>query len=99
MAIEVNNVDTLGLKSRIIDGSNSQTQDQLYFVGTGKNYVKKVDAGDYITVKQSGNFYYNTNPVGSNFCDILDGGDSSRGTSQFIGPVVGGVFPTQKTGI
>ena len=33
------------LNSRIIDGSNSQTLDQLYFIGTGNNYVKKSDSG------------------------------------------------------
>ena len=44
------------LNSRIIDGSNSQTQDQLYFIGTGNNYVKKSDSGTSINAKQSGNF-------------------------------------------
>ena len=44
------------LNSRIIDGSNSQTQDQLYFIGTGNNYVKKSDSATSINVKQSGNF-------------------------------------------
>lgn len=98
MAI-VNQVDILKLQSRIIDGSTSQTDDQLYFVGTGKNYVKKSDSGNYSIVNESGNFAPSDNPVGKNFCDILDGGDSSKGTSQFIAPVVGGVFPTEKSGI
>lgn len=93
------NVDILSLSSRIIDGSTSETNDQLYFVGTGKNYVKKVDSGNFINVTQSGNFYPNTNPVGSKFSDILDGGNSSRSTSQFIAPIVGGVSPTTKNGI
>jgi hypothetical protein len=94
-----NQLDLVRFPSRIIDGSNSQTNDQLYFVGTGKNYVKKSDSRAYIEVKQSGNFAQNTNPVGKSFCDILDGGNSSRGTSQFIAPIIGGVFPTTKDGI
>ena len=91
-------INLLPLTSRIIDGSNSQTEDQLYFVGTGKNYVKKSDSGASIEVKASGNFYSNTNPVGDSFRDILDGGDSGD-SSQFIAPVVGGVFPARKNGI
>jgi hypothetical protein len=87
------------LNSRIIDGSNSQTLDQLYFIGTGNNYVKKSDSGTSINAKQSGNFYSNTNPVGSSFSDILDGGNSSRNNSQFLAPIVGGVDPIQKNGI
>ena len=87
------------LNSRIIDGSDSQTQDQLYFVGTGNNYVKKSDSSTSIQVKQSGNFYANTNPVGSKFSDILDGGDSGRGDSQFLAPILGGVEPVNKNGI
>jgi hypothetical protein len=87
------------LNSRVIDGSNSQTQDQLYFIGTGNNYVKKSDSRNSIDVKQSGNFYKNTNPVGSSFSDILDGGDSSRSNSQFLAPILGGVDPVQKNGI
>ena len=91
-------INLLPLTSRIIDGSNSQTEDQLYFVGTGKNYVKKSDSGASIEVKASGNFYSNTNPVGDSFRDILDGGDSGD-SSQFIAPIVGGVFPARKNGI
>lgn len=94
-----NDVNTLGLDSNVIDGSTSQTNEQIYFVGTGKNYIKKVDSGNFINVNQSGNFYRNTNPVGSNFSDVLDGGSSSRDTSQFIAPIVGGVFPNTKNGI
>ena len=94
-----NNVGLFGLESNIIDGSTSQTMDQIYFVGTGKNDIKKVDSGNFIEVKQSGNFYKNTNPVGSGFSDILDGGNSSKDTSQFIAPIVGGVSPTTKNGI
>lgn len=86
------------LNSRIIDGSNSQTLDQFYFIGTGNNYVKKVDSRASIEIKQSGNFYQNTNPVGSSFSDILDGGNSSRDNSQFLAPIVGGVEPVQKNG-
>lgn len=93
------NLDLNLLNSRIIDGSNSQTQDQLYFVGTGNNYVKKSDSGTSIQVKQSGNFYLNTNPAGSKFSDILDGGNSSRSDSQFLAPILGGVDPVSKNGI
>ena len=94
-----NELNLLSLKSNIIDGSNSQTGNLLYFVGTGKNYIKKSDSAVSIEAKSSGNFYQNENPVGKEFSDILDGGDSNRGTSQFIAPIVGGVFPTRKNGI
>lgn len=86
------------LKNNVIDGMDSRTYDQLYFIGSGDNYKKKSDSSDSITVKASGNFYINTDPVGSSFSDILDGGDSGNNT-QFIGPIVGGVTPTRKTGI
>jgi len=95
----VDNADVLGLGSRIIEGGSSQTNDQLYFVGTGKNYIKKDDSGNFMSVNQSGNFYVNTNPVGKKFSDIIDGGNSNRGTSQFIAPLIGGIFPVQKRGI
>ena len=49
--------------------------------------------------KSSGNFYTNPNPVGKDFSDILDGGNSNKGVSQFIAPIIGGVFPTRKNGI
>lgn len=91
-------IDLVSLKSNIIDGSNSETYGQLYFVGAGNTYVKKSDSGASIEVKSSGNFFMNQNPVGKEFRDILDGGDSGR-DSQFIAPVVGGVFPTRKNGI
>ena len=87
------------LNSRIIDGSDSQTRDQFYFIGTGNNYVKKSDSMASIAVKQSGNFYSNTNPVGNSLSDILDGGDSSRSNSQFLAPILGGVDPVQRNGI
>jgi hypothetical protein len=87
------------LNSRIIDGSTSQTLDQLYFIGTGNNYVKKSDSSTTIAVKQSGNFSFNTNPVGNKYSDILDGGDSQRGTSQFLAPILGGVEPVNRNGI
>jgi hypothetical protein len=97
--VAVNNeINLLPLTSNIIDGSNSETYNQLYFVGTGKTYVRKSDSAASIEVKSSGNFYQNQNPVGKEFRDILDGGDSSKG-SQFLAPVVGGVFPTRKSGI
>lgn len=95
----IDDVSIPGLSSNIIDGSTSQTNDQLYFVGTGRNYVKRVDSATTAYIKQTGNFYQNTNPVGKDFSDILDGGSSSRSTSQFLAPIVGGVFPTQKTGV
>lgn len=95
----INDVSLPGLSSNIIDGSTSKTNDQLYFVGTGKNYIKRVDSATSIYLKQSGNFYVDSNPVGKDFSDILDGGSSSRDTSQFLAPIVGGVFPTQKTGV
>ena len=94
-----NKANISSLNSNIIDGSNSQTNDQLFYVATGKNYIKKVDSGSFAEIKQSGNFYYNTNPLGSTLSDILDGGDSRKDTSQFIAPIVGGVFPTTKSGI
>ena len=31
----------LSIENRIIDGSDSKTRDQLYFVGTGNAYVRK----------------------------------------------------------
>jgi len=49
--------------------------------------------------KASGNFYSNPNPVGKDFSDILDGGNSNKGVSQFIAPIIGGVFPTRRNGI
>ena len=70
----------------------------IFNVGTGKNYVKKSDSQESIDVKSSGNFYVNQNPLGKSFSDILDGGDSGS-NQQFIGPVVGGVFPARKSGI
>jgi hypothetical protein len=89
----------LSIENRIIDGSDSETRDQLYFVGTGNNYVRKNDSIEMMEIKASGNFYSNPNPVGKDFSDILDGGDSGKSVSQFIAPIVGGVFPTRKSGI
>lgn len=86
-------VDITQIYDRIIDGSTSQTNDQLYFVGTGKDYVKKSESGSYISVNKSGNFSYNTNPVGKKFSDILSGGDSTNSDKQFIAPIIGGVAP------
>jgi hypothetical protein len=83
--------------NRIIDGSNSETLDQLYFIGSSKSYLKKVDTGTSLTVNASGNFY--SNVAGSDFRDILDGGSSDNSSSQFYGAIVGGVFPTQPGGI
>jgi len=83
--------------NRIIDGSNSETLDQLYFVGSAKSYLKKVDTGTTMTTNASGNFF--SNAAGSEFRDILDGGNSEDTSSQFYGVIVGGVFPTQPGGI
>jgi hypothetical protein len=97
--VDINNeIDLVSLTSNIIDGSNSETYKQLYFVGAGNTYVKKSDSVNSIRVKDSGNFYQNQNPVGKQFRDILDGGDSG-GNSQFIAPIIGGVFPARKSGI
>ena len=84
-----------GLKVRIIDGSSSQTLDQLFFVGTANNYVTKVAPREVQNYSSFGNFWTKQVSVQDKFRDILDGGDSSRGTSQFVGPVIGGGFPTQ----
>ena len=78
--------------NRIIDGSNSETLDQLYFVGSAKSYIKKVDTGNSLTVKASGNFF--SNVAGQEFRDILDGGTSTPGSYQYYGVIVGGVFPS-----
>jgi hypothetical protein len=86
------------LKNNVIDGRDSKTYNELFFIGSSDNYKKKSDSSDSITVKASGNFYINTDPVGSKFPDILDGGDSGS-NSQFIGPIIGGVSPTRKSGI
>jgi hypothetical protein len=83
--------------NRIIDGSNSETLDQLYFIGSAKSYLKKVDTGTTMTAQASGNFY--SNVAGSSFRDILDGGSSDDETSMYYGAIVGGVFPTQPGGI
>jgi hypothetical protein len=93
-----NEIDLVSLSSNIIDGSNSETYKQLYFIGVGNTYVKKSDSEDSLRIKASGNFYQNQNPIGREFRDILDGGDSSD-SSQFIAPIIGGVFPTRRNGI
>ena len=82
------------MKVRIIDGSDSQTLDQLYFVGTLNNYVQKVAPREVQNYSSYGNFWTKQISVQDQFRDILDGGDSSPGTSQFVGPVIGGEFPT-----
>jgi hypothetical protein len=62
--VDINNeIDLVSLTSNIIDGSNSETYKQLYFVGAGNTYVKKSDSVNSIRVKDSGNFYQNQNPV------------------------------------
>lgn len=84
-----------GLDTRIIDGSSSQTLDQLYFIGTANNYVTKTTKTDIQNYSTFGNFWLKEVNVTNKFRDILDGGDSSAGTAQFTGPVIGGEFPTK----
>jgi hypothetical protein len=84
-----------GLNVRIIDGSLSQTSDTLYFIGTENNYVKKSGKSETKNYSTFGNFWTKQTSVENNFRDILDGGSSDAGTSQFFGPVIGGEFPTQ----
>ena len=95
----INEIGIIGIKDRIIDGSTSQTDDQLYFVGTGKDYVRRSDSAVSIEAKASGNFYQNQNPLGKQFRDILDGGDSGDKPAEYLAPVIGGVAPTTKSGI
>lgn len=86
-----------GLETRIIDGSDSRTLDQLYFVGTTNNYVKKVGNREVKNYSSYGNFWTKQDNVQSDFRDILDGGDSRAGTAQFTGPIIGGEFPTNQS--
>lgn len=84
-----------GLGVRVIDGSNSQTLDQLYFIGTANNYVTKTTKTSIQNYSTYGNFWVKEVNVTDNFRDILDGGSSEAGTAQFTGPVIGGEFPTK----
>ena len=84
-----------GLSVRVIDGSNSQTLDQLYFIGTANNYVTKTTKTSIQNFSTYGNFWVKEVNVVDNFRDILDGGDSAPGTAQFTGPIIGGEFPTK----
>lgn len=84
------------LSNRIIDTGNSETYDQLYFVGTRNNYVKKSGIESVSEVSAMGNFWVNQNSVKSEIRDILDGGNSDSGVSQFEGPIIGGEFPTDR---
>jgi len=84
------------LTNRIIDCNDSETYDQLYFVGTKNNYVKKSGKTTISTVSALGNFWVNQDSVKNDFRDILDGGDSSLGSAQFSGPIIGGEYPTEK---
>ena len=93
METEFNSLD---LTTRIIDGSDSETYDQLYFVGTQNNYTKKSGKSAQTDVSALGNFWVNQDSVKNTFRDILDGGDSSSGSEQFTGPIIGGEFPTEK---
>ena len=85
---------TPGLADKIIDGSDSRTLDQLYVVGTTNNYVKKIGDRSNTNYSTYGNFW--TKQVGGTrqTRDILDGGDSTKGTAQYEGPIIGGEFPT-----
>lgn len=82
-----------GLSVRIIDGSNSETLDQLYFIGTANNYVKKVQGREVQNYSSFGNFWTKQVNVQDQFRDILEGGNSDDSTSQFFGPIIGGEFP------
>ena len=84
------------LSTRIIDTGNSETYDQLYFIGTRNNYVKKSGIGNISAVSSMGNFWVNQESVTSKIRDILDGGNSDSGVSQFEGPIIGGEFPTDR---
>lgn len=88
----------LKFSSNIIDGENSSTNNQLVFIGTSNNYFKKSGTSQTSIENGSGNFRTNSNPAGKNFSDILDGGDSGP-NSQFIAPIIGGVFPVSARGI
>ncbi len=88
----------LKFSSNIIDGEHSSTNDQLVFVGTGNNYIEKSGTTETVIANGSGNFRTNYNPLGKKFSDILDGGDSGA-NSQFIAPIIGGVFPVGVSGI
>jgi hypothetical protein len=88
----------LKFSSNIIDGENSSTNNQLVFVGTSNNYIKKSGTSQTSIENGSGNFRTNSNPAGKNFSDILDGGDSGP-NSQFVAPIIGGVFPVSARGI
>lgn len=84
-----------GLGTRIIDGSTSQTLDQLIFLGTSNNYVSKTSKTEISNVSTFGNFWIEEPNLVDSFRDILNGGDSSAGTEQFTGPIIGGEFPTK----
>lgn len=86
------------LTKRIIDCKDSETYDQLYFLGTVSNYVLKKDRSVSKNVNAFSNFISqdNSQPYKSKFRDILDGGDSSFGSDKFNGPIIGGEFPTEK---
>jgi hypothetical protein len=59
-----------GLDVRIIDGSSSQTLDQLYFVGTTNNYVTKVAPREVSNYSSFGNFWTKQVSVQDQFRDI-----------------------------
>ena len=84
-----------GLGVRIIDGSSSQTLDQLYFVGTANNYVTKTSKTEIQNYSTCGNFWLKEANFVDSFRDILDGGNSENSTAQFTGPIIGGEFPTK----
>lgn len=84
------------LSNRIIDSGDSETYDQLYFVGTRNNYVKKSGVSSIASVSSMGNFWVDQGSVKNEIRDILDGGNSDSGVSQFEGPIIGGEFPTDR---
>jgi hypothetical protein len=71
----------------------------MHYYFTKNNYKKKTGKTSISTVSAIGNFYVNQQSVKSEFRDILDGGDSAPGTTQFDGPIIGGEFPIDRTAL
>jgi hypothetical protein len=94
------NDSLFSISNGIIDGADSKTNSELYFISTGDNYLSSNGRTEMDTmyINASGNFYSNLSPQGKNLSDILDGGDSGS-DSKFIAPVIGGVYPTNAKGI
>jgi hypothetical protein len=86
------------ISNGIIDGADSKTNSELYFISTGDNYLTSSGKAETMYINASGNFYSNLNPQGKNLSDILDGGESNS-DGKFIAPIIGGVYPTSARGI